>query len=229
MSVAKDDHHPTADQYVQKNEEYRFFSYPYKENGQTFRTAYFFPRKKGAAHVCGFLVIDEAGEAISREEAVRINQAFNLYNLLFKRFQGDWGDVVEQDLRKFESVVEHFEALEAFRPADRRLREMIDQAHEAVRQVLDCQDRIYQLDLDAIELGKKKREQQYIDPEINREVQRIIDDFEYALFKQYDVQYQAIPVCDEFVRHLKEHKPARPWKKHLKKVKRILKRMKKML
>ncbi|MDQ0338011.1 hypothetical protein J2S00_000794 [Caldalkalibacillus uzonensis] len=227
MSMLKDANHPTVDQYRQENEEYRFFSYEYKEKGKAFRTAYFFPRRKGAAHVSGFLVIDDEGRAIHREDAVRINRAFNRYNLLFKRFQGEWGDVVEQDMCKFNGVIEHFEALEMFQPEDHSLREMIDQAQAAVRQVLDCQDQIYQLDLEAIDLGKKKREQQFIDPEIDQEVERIITQFEHTLFKQYYVQYQSIPLSDQFAVCLKEHKPDKQWKKHLKKVKRILKRMRK--
>ena len=102
----------TLDVYKHEGEEYRLFSYQYREAGDAYYTAYFFPRRKGPAFPAGFVVMDQQGEAVSRELAVAINEAMNRYNLLFKRFQNEWGDVVEQDLRKYEAALPHFEALD---------------------------------------------------------------------------------------------------------------------
>jgi hypothetical protein len=166
---------------------------------------------------------------VPREPAVRINRAFNRYNLLFKRFQNEWGDVVEQDMRKYEGVLPHFETLRPLVPDGHALKEILKRGEETVRKVLACQDRFLQLDLEAIELGKQKRESGSIDPAIDAHVENILTQFEQTLFDQYDVQAQCISVIDRFERYLNENRPPKEWKKHLKKVKRIFKRIKRLV
>lgn len=219
----------TLDVYKHEGEEYRLFSYQYREAGDAYYTAYFFPRRKGPAFPAGFVVMDQQGEAVSRELAVAINEAMNRYNLLFKRFQNEWGDVVEQDLRKYEAALPHFEALDLLVSENHPLKSVLTKGQDIIRQVLDFQERFLQLDLLAIELGQKRRQTGFIDAATDDQVKEIITQFEKALFSQYDVQAQGMPVITQFEQYMKGNRPPKAWKKHLKKVKRLFKRMKKLV
>jgi ribosomal protein L21E len=104
VTVSQERLHVTIEKHLKQGEEYRIFSYPYRRGDKEYRNVYFFDRKKGANKVTGFLVLDSEGLEVEHQIATEINKSFNQYNLLYKRFQGDWGDVVQQDMRKFVAV-----------------------------------------------------------------------------------------------------------------------------
>jgi hypothetical protein len=225
---------------LSSGEEYRLFSYGYVKDGQTFRDAYYFDRKKGAYHVTGFLVVDEQGQAVSREQAIDINESFNLYNYLFKRFQSDWGDVVQQDMRKYVKAQEHFkQILEYYRSsaasgeqqdeAQRDVLNMYQEGAQVVDQVLACQQTFLDLDMEAIELGQKKRKQGYIDEEIVEAIRNLIQSFERTIFEQFYVQYASRAKRDELLAYVEQYKPPKEIKRNVKKALKIFKRMDKLV
>jgi hypothetical protein len=223
VTVSQERLHVTIEKYLKQGEEYRVFSYAYHHEDKEYRDVYFFDRKKGAHKVTGFLVLDSEGIEVDRQLATQINEAFNQYNLLFKRFQSDWGDVVQQDMRKFVAVEGHFEKLSQVFNTN----EMIKQGHSTIRDILTYQDKFLALDLDAIELGQRKRDQHFIDSEIDQEVRRIIQEFEQTVFNQYYIQYRSKDLQDGLTQFFEEQTIPKELKRSVKKVLRIFKRMNK--
>jgi hypothetical protein len=221
VTVSQERLHVTIEKYLKQGEEYRIFSYPYRREDKEYRNVYFFDRKKGANKVTGFLVLDSEGLEVELQLATQINKAFNQYNLLYKRFQSDWGDVVQQDMRKFVAVKGHFENLsQAF-----NTNELIEQGYSTIREILTYQDKFLALDLDAIELGQRKRDQHFIDSNIVQEVRRIIQEFEQTIFDQYYIQYRSKHLQDGLAQFFEEQTIPKELKRSVKKVLRIFKKM----
>jgi hypothetical protein len=245
VTVVQERLRSTIEKYLKQGEEYRWFSYPYLHLNEEYKNVYFFDRKKGTHKVTGFLVLDQDGVEVERELATRINESFNLYNLLFKRFKSDWGDVVQQDMRKFVAARGHFESLIDYYGGEKgnhsteekegsqasaeenasKVKGMIQQGYKIISDVLAYQDKFLALDLEAIELGQRKRDQQFIDTQIDQEVRRITQEFEQSIFDQYYVQYQSKELGDWLVQFFEEQNPPKELKRSVKKVLRIFKKM----
>ncbi|WP_202081363.1 hypothetical protein [Caldalkalibacillus salinus] len=227
--------------YQEEGEEFKRFSYTYRKDGVEYHNVYFFDRKKGPYKVTGFLVVDGEYEVVSREKAIEINEGFNLYNDLYRRFQAEWGDVVQQDMRKYNGSVEHFERLLTWLSEQsseeinnlgesaEHIISWVQEGQDTVRQVLEDQDVFLQLDLDAIALGERKNNQGYIDDQILEEVKRIRRHFEYKVFHQLDIQFETKASREKYIHWADEHKPPKEIKKSVKKVKKIFKRMNKLV
>jgi hypothetical protein len=225
VTVGQEQLHVTIEKYLKQGEEYRLFSYPYRHEDKEYRNVYFYDRKKGAQKVTGFLVIETEGNEAECQLDTQINEAFNQYNLLFRRFQSDWGDVVQQDMRKFVAVKRHFNNLIEYYEGEASANNIISQGYNIVKDVLAYQDNFLALDLEAIELGQIKREQHFIDEQIDQKVRRITEEFEQTIFDQYYVQYRAKELRDRLTRFFEEQTIPKELKRSVKKVLRIFKKM----
>lgn len=220
--------------YLKEGEEARSFSYVYRDQENEYQNIYYFDRKKGAYAVLGFLVLDQSGQAAERSIAEEVNASFNLYNYVFKRFREEWGAVVQQDTRKYVAANEHLKLIvEYYEQHKAEIPEEIFQTIisylEVIEHVLACQDKFLDLDLDVIEIGRKKTEQQGINPELMQELKALIKEFEFHIFDQIDIQNTSQEIRDRFVAYFSEKEPPKEIKRSVKKALKMSKRMDKLI
>lgn len=225
--------------YLQPGETCKAFSYDYVEGDKLYKTYYVYDRRKGPYRVKGFVVANQDECVIPREEAIKINVAFNRYNYLYRLFHGEWNKIVQQDLRKIETgyhyVLKTLEYLAEQRAENMQLEldhaseqyvtKYISQAEAFFHYVLNKQKALFSLDYQAIELGKTKRKHNAINQEIIEEVNDIFTRFETTYFEQVKQQIEHQAFAEEFIHFISKHKLAKPLRKGAKKIKSGLKRI----